>query len=78
LKSGGRFEGVRQREASSGRAIKQYGRSIKRTPTRPKSSKASAGHAIKKCERAIIPISAKARQQDAHDHVADVKKGEVS
>jgi hypothetical protein len=38
--------------------------SVEATQSALKSGKPKAGHAIKKCERAIIPFNAKGRQQE--------------
>jgi hypothetical protein len=72
---GSRGATTRCRIGTADQAIRTFGQEPPpRSNQRPKSGGANAGGAIKKYERAIIPIDAKARQQDAHDHVADVKK----
>jgi len=38
------------------------------------SRESKPGSAIKRCERTIIPFNARGRQEEAHEHVVDVKK----
>jgi hypothetical protein len=74
---------VRRHTVQSGRLIKQTGRRIKYAAPiglpfdrQLESREPKPGSSIKRYERAIILLSAKGRQEEAHEHVVDVRKGD--